>query len=157
MNNPTYESEGGQFQPRQVTFADPQIAKEAKHLDPNIDLIRQKQHRLFVFHEKYGHLPFPRLQLMARAGLIPKELANVDHLSRMRLWQSPSETMENEREAKKEKTRNPSWASRECRSTGQSYRRIRSYSPRKTHTCTISWSHRLRRSLQRFHLYPPYD
>ena len=78
VNNPTYESEGGQFQPRQVTFADPQIAKEAKHLDPNIDLIRQKQHRLFVFHEKYGHLPFPRLQLMARAGLIPKELANVD-------------------------------------------------------------------------------
>ena len=51
VNMPTNESEGGQFKPRQVTFEDPQIAEGAKHLDPNIDLIRRKQHRLFVLHE----------------------------------------------------------------------------------------------------------
>ena len=50
VNSPTNESEGGQFKPRQVTFADLQIAEGAKHLDPNIDLIRRKQHRLFVLH-----------------------------------------------------------------------------------------------------------
>ena len=35
MDSPTNESEAGQFKPRQVMFADPQIAEGAKHLDLN--------------------------------------------------------------------------------------------------------------------------
>ena len=35
VNSPINESEGGQFKPRQVMFADPQIAEGAKHLDLN--------------------------------------------------------------------------------------------------------------------------
>ena len=46
--------------------------------DPNMVLIRRKQHRLVVLHEKFGHLSFATLKLMARAGLIPRELATVD-------------------------------------------------------------------------------
>jgi hypothetical protein len=46
--------------------------------DPNVAIVRRKQHRLAVLHEKFGHLSFPILQMMAKAGLIPGELANVD-------------------------------------------------------------------------------
>ena len=46
--------------------------------DPAIQSIRTKQHRLSVLHERYGHLSFPKLRLMARSGLIPKDLANVE-------------------------------------------------------------------------------
>ena len=46
--------------------------------DPHMVLLRRKQHRLAVLHEKFGHLSFATLKLMARAGLIPRELATVD-------------------------------------------------------------------------------
>lgn len=46
--------------------------------DPAIRSVQNKQHRLSVLHERYGHLSFPKLQLMARSGLIPRELANVE-------------------------------------------------------------------------------
>jgi hypothetical protein len=44
-------------------------------LDPNMERMRRKQHQLLVIHEKFGHLSFSIL--MARVGLIPKELTNV--------------------------------------------------------------------------------
>jgi hypothetical protein len=46
--------------------------------DPSVQSTRNKQRRLSVFHERYGHLSFPKLHLMARAGLIPKDLAGVE-------------------------------------------------------------------------------
>lgn len=46
--------------------------------DPQVALVRRKQHRLAVIHERFGHLSFSVLKLMARAGLIPKDLATVD-------------------------------------------------------------------------------
>jgi hypothetical protein len=46
--------------------------------DPALDTIKRKQQRLATIHEKLGHLGFPRLKLLARAGLIPRELAHID-------------------------------------------------------------------------------
>jgi hypothetical protein len=46
--------------------------------DPNIAIVRRKQHRLAVLHEKFGHLSFPILQMLAKAGHIPSELSTVD-------------------------------------------------------------------------------
>lgn len=46
--------------------------------DPSIAATKRNQHRLFVYHERFGHIGFARLKLLARAGLIPRELANVD-------------------------------------------------------------------------------
>ena len=46
--------------------------------DPSIVLTRRKQARLATIHEQLGHLSFLRLKLLARAGIIPKELSNVD-------------------------------------------------------------------------------
>lgn len=52
--------------------------KDEYRVDPSIDNLKRKQHRLAAIHEKLGHLGFPRLKLMARAGLIPRELANIE-------------------------------------------------------------------------------
>jgi hypothetical protein len=46
--------------------------------DPNVAMFKRKQSRLATIHERLGHLSYARLKLMARAGLIPKDLANVD-------------------------------------------------------------------------------
>ena len=46
--------------------------------DPAVVLTRRKQARLATIHERLGHLSFSRLKLLARSGIIPKELANVD-------------------------------------------------------------------------------
>ena len=46
--------------------------------DPAIVLTRRKKARLATIHERLGHLSFSRLKLLARSGIIPKELANVD-------------------------------------------------------------------------------
>ena len=43
-------------------------------------ILRRKQALLAAIHERLGHLLYPRLRLMARAGLIPKELAAVEPL-----------------------------------------------------------------------------
>ena len=46
--------------------------------DPSIEINKRKQQRLAAIHEKLGHLSFPRLKLMAKAGLIPRELASIE-------------------------------------------------------------------------------
>ena len=46
--------------------------------DPAVVLVRRKQARLATIHERLGHLSFARLKLLARSGIIPKELANVE-------------------------------------------------------------------------------
>ena len=46
--------------------------------DPAMVLVRCKQARLETIHERLGHLSFARLKLLARSGIIPKELANVE-------------------------------------------------------------------------------
>ena len=44
----------------------------------DITLVHCNHHKLAVLHERFGHLSFSILKLMARAGLIPRELSNVD-------------------------------------------------------------------------------
>ena len=46
--------------------------------DATLAVTRRKQLRLFTIHEQLGHLSFRTLRLMARCGLIPKDLASVD-------------------------------------------------------------------------------
>jgi hypothetical protein len=46
--------------------------------DAAVNLIRQKQQRLATIHEQLGHLSFSRLRLLAKARLIPHDLASVD-------------------------------------------------------------------------------
>jgi hypothetical protein len=46
--------------------------------DPSVTATKQKQNRLATIHERLGHFSFARLKLLSRAGLIPKDLANVD-------------------------------------------------------------------------------
>ena len=45
--------------------------------DPIMEKERQKQFRLLTIHERLGHVSFVILRLMARCGLIPRDLANV--------------------------------------------------------------------------------
>lgn len=65
------------------------IAQEPRKTDFSVDNVnlgsedlsvviqRRKQAELLSYHERFGHFSFPRLQLMARAGLIPKYLSKV--------------------------------------------------------------------------------
>ena len=46
--------------------------------DPSIAATRRKQARLATLHEALGHFSFVRLKLLARAGLIARELADVE-------------------------------------------------------------------------------
>ena len=46
--------------------------------DANIAAYRRKQMRLLTVHETLGHLGFATLKLMARCGLLPRDLASVD-------------------------------------------------------------------------------
>ena len=46
--------------------------------DPAIALVYCKQHKIAVLHERFGHLSFYILKLMAHSGLIYWELENVD-------------------------------------------------------------------------------
>lgn len=45
------------------------------HVDPDLQALERKKQMLFTLHEKYGHLSFDQLKLMARANLIPRETA----------------------------------------------------------------------------------
>ncbi|CAJ1943881.1 unnamed protein product, partial [Cylindrotheca closterium] len=78
QSNPLTSSPISESEPRAITFDDPHVSEGAQTYDPEVEIVRRKQHRLFMLHEKYGHLGFAKLNLMARAGLIPRELANVD-------------------------------------------------------------------------------
>ena len=52
--------------------------KEA-HIDSALSAAhKRKQQRLATLHERLGHLSFARLKLLARAGRISKDLANID-------------------------------------------------------------------------------
>jgi hypothetical protein len=53
-------------------------AKPSELEDSNVAMFKRKQSRLATAHERLGHLSYARLKLMSRAGLIPKDLANVD-------------------------------------------------------------------------------
>ena len=64
--------------PIESDFTLPPSSKRAIEEDPAIALVHRKQHKLAVLHECFGHLSFSILKLMARAGLISRELANVD-------------------------------------------------------------------------------
>ena len=44
----------------------------------NMEYISLKQFRLLSIHEKLGHVSFSTLKLLAKCGIIPKELANID-------------------------------------------------------------------------------
>jgi hypothetical protein len=46
--------------------------------DPSVTATKQKKNRLATIHERLGHFSFARLKLLSRAGLIPKDLANID-------------------------------------------------------------------------------
>ena len=48
------------------------------HHDADIIAMQRKKTKLLMYHEKLGHLSFAVLRLLARAGIIPRELANVD-------------------------------------------------------------------------------
>ena len=45
--------------------------------DPHIATLKRNQLRLLTFHEKLGHVSFSVLKLLAKCGIIPKELENV--------------------------------------------------------------------------------
>ena len=58
--------------------SDSNIKKYGEHLeDPAVARVRHKQARLSNIYEQLGHLSFHRLKLLARLGIIPKELSNV--------------------------------------------------------------------------------
>ena len=46
--------------------------------DRSIEIERQKQLRLLTIHERLGHVSFSILKLLARCGVIPRDLANLD-------------------------------------------------------------------------------
>ena len=46
--------------------------------DADIVATRAKQFRLLTIHERLGHISFATLKLMARCGIIPRELAHVN-------------------------------------------------------------------------------
>ncbi|CAJ1954061.1 unnamed protein product [Cylindrotheca closterium] len=75
QSNPLTSSPFSESEPRAITFDKLHVSEGAQTYDPEVEIVR---HRLFILHEKYGHLGFAKLNLMARAGLIPRELANVD-------------------------------------------------------------------------------
>ena len=47
-------------------------------MDPSNTVIHRKQHRLATNHERLEHLRFYKLKLLARAGLIPTYLSNIE-------------------------------------------------------------------------------
>jgi hypothetical protein len=51
---------------------------QAELNDPNVAILRHKQSKLSTIPERLGHVSFARLRLLAKAGIIPKDLANVE-------------------------------------------------------------------------------
>ena len=49
--------------------------------DAAVELERKKQSRLLTIHERLGHISFSVLKLMARCGIVPRELTSVDPLT----------------------------------------------------------------------------
>ena len=46
---------------------------------PSVIVLRRKQERLATIHERLGHFSFPKLQMLARVGLIPRDLADIPY------------------------------------------------------------------------------
>ena len=63
-------------QPLPSNFCIPCTPEELQ-TDPNIAATRRKQLRLLTIHETLGHLSFHVLKIMARCGIIPRDLAEV--------------------------------------------------------------------------------
>ena len=63
-------------QPLPSDFCIPCTPEELQ-TDPNIAATRRKQLRLLTIHETLGHLSFHVLKIMARCGIIPRDLAEV--------------------------------------------------------------------------------
>ena len=61
-----------------MQFQDEHYSSKLEDEDLTIIMMKRKQVRLATIHEKLGHLSFPRLKLLARSGIILKELAHVD-------------------------------------------------------------------------------
>ncbi|MEM7283838.1 MAG: reverse transcriptase domain-containing protein, partial [Pseudomonadota bacterium] len=65
--------------PRDASFQlDNDTRQYIEPSDPDIIATQRKRQRLATIHERLGHLSFGKLKMMARAGIIPRELANVD-------------------------------------------------------------------------------
>ena len=63
-------------QPLETAF---QIDKDVEiPIDTEVEVTRRKQAQLATIHERLGHLSFDRLKLLARVGLIPRNLSNVE-------------------------------------------------------------------------------
>ena len=57
--------------PIESDFTLPPSSKSDIEEDFFVALVYRKQHKLALLHERFGHLSFSILKLMARAGLIP--------------------------------------------------------------------------------------
>ena len=53
-------------------------SKERILEDADIESIRRKKFRLLTYHERFGHLNFAILKLLARCGITPRDLEKVD-------------------------------------------------------------------------------
>ena len=55
-----------------------EINPQLEDIDPSIASTQRKKARLATLHESLGHLSFARLKLLARVGIISRDLATVD-------------------------------------------------------------------------------
>ena len=62
--------------PTTETFTS-KLSSQLPQDDRAIEIERQKQLRLLTIHERLGHVSFSILKLLARCGIIPKDLAHV--------------------------------------------------------------------------------
>lgn len=76
FNDAEIAGETIQSQPKTVEF-DKERYTDHK-ADPTVEIIQRKKARLATIHERLGHLSFARLKLLARCGLIPRDLASVE-------------------------------------------------------------------------------
>ena len=63
-------------EPQSADFISP--SSESFKYDPAVEAVHRKQFRLQTIHERLGHLSFATLKLMAKCGLISKDLEHVD-------------------------------------------------------------------------------
>jgi hypothetical protein len=64
--------------PMKTAFELPTTINDEQTEDPAITAVKRKQSRLATIHEQLRHFSFHRLKLLAKAGLISRDLANVD-------------------------------------------------------------------------------
>lgn len=65
--------------PKEVDFRGSESKNtETESPDASVEIIQRKKARLATIHETLGHISFTKLKLLARCGLIPRDLANVE-------------------------------------------------------------------------------